>query len=213
MEILRGPRARCMAPARSAAPFVRAESARSHAFDAKARSRHQRTPHTDHAQRRCQRDAQRAGRLTTRSTPECQLDPRCRIHQSAEPVRAGFRRRAGLRRARQSVQPTGEVVARGRQYLRLSHRPHRRTLETQRGFRAQLSYYYQRWHGRRLSVRSDDRRPTTSPSTRPLNPPGDFTNPPLATQLYDSAVPAGVDSLSSAEYYTIQPMTTWIWQH
>lgn len=67
-------------------------------------------------------------------------------------------------------------------------------------FHAQLSYYYQ------LSTADGFPYAATSPGAfnEPISPAtqpsGQFTNPPLATQLYTSPVPAGADRLSSAEY-------------
>jgi outer membrane receptor protein involved in Fe transport len=66
-------------------------------------------------------------------------------------------------------------------------------------FHAQLSYYYQ--------LGNADGFPyvATSPAgyNQPINPVnlpvGDFTNPPVATQLFNAPVPAGADRLSSPE--------------
>jgi len=65
--------------------------------------------------------------------------------------------------------------------------------------RAQLSYYYQRSTADGFPYAATSLAAYNQPSTRLCNPRGDFTNPPLATQLYDAPVPAGVDRLSSAE--------------
>jgi outer membrane receptor protein involved in Fe transport len=71
-------------------------------------------------------------------------------------------------------------------------------------FLAQLSYYYQRATGNGfpyVATSSAAYNQPISAALLPQPPPGGtFTNPPAATQLYDSPVPAGVDSLSSAEY-------------
>jgi outer membrane receptor protein involved in Fe transport len=66
--------------------------------------------------------------------------------------------------------------------------------------RAQLSYYYQRSTGNGFPYAATSSVAYNQPINPAAQPQGNFTNPPLATQLYDSPVPAGVDSLSSAEY-------------
>ncbi len=66
--------------------------------------------------------------------------------------------------------------------------------------RAQLSYYYQRSTANGFPYAATSLAAYNQPINPAAQPAGDFTNPPLATQLYDSPVPAGVDSLSSAEY-------------
>jgi outer membrane receptor protein involved in Fe transport len=66
-------------------------------------------------------------------------------------------------------------------------------------FHAELSYYYQ------LSNADGFPYIATSPAgyNQPINPAslptGNFTNPPVATQLFNAPVPAGVDRLSSPE--------------
>ncbi len=66
--------------------------------------------------------------------------------------------------------------------------------------RAQLSYYYQRATANGFPYAATSLAAYNRPINPAAQPSGDFTNPPLAAQLYDSPVPAGVDSLSSAEY-------------
>ncbi len=64
---------------------------------------------------------------------------------------------------------------------------------------AQLSYYYQleTAHGfPYAATQLAAYNQWISPATQPT---GSFTNPPLATQLYDAPVPAGVDSRSNAD--------------
>ena len=67
-------------------------------------------------------------------------------------------------------------------------------------FHAQLSYYYQLEHagGFPYAARS------TAAFNEPINPAGqpsgDYTNPALATQLFNAPVPPGVNRLSDAEY-------------
>jgi outer membrane receptor protein involved in Fe transport len=68
-------------------------------------------------------------------------------------------------------------------------------------FHAQLSYYYQRSKAGGFPYAATSRAAYNQPINAAAQPQGDFTNPPLATQLYDSPVPVGVDSLSSAEYF------------
>ena len=65
---------------------------------------------------------------------------------------------------------------------------------------AQLSYHYQRDTANGFPYVATGRAAYNQPINPAGQPPGNFTNPPLAAQLYDSPVPAGVDSLSSAEY-------------
>ncbi len=67
-------------------------------------------------------------------------------------------------------------------------------------FHAQLSYYYQRATANGFPYAATSLAAYNQPINPAAQPAGNFTNPPLATQLYDSAVPPGVDSLSSAEY-------------
>ena len=66
--------------------------------------------------------------------------------------------------------------------------------------RAQLSYYYQRATANGFPYAATSLAAFNQPINTAAQPQGNFTNPPLAPQLYDSPVPAGVDSLSSAEY-------------
>jgi len=65
---------------------------------------------------------------------------------------------------------------------------------------ALLSYHYQRDTANGFPYVATSRAAYNQPINPAGQPPGNFTNPPLAAQLYDSPVPAGVDSLSSAEY-------------
>jgi outer membrane receptor protein involved in Fe transport len=65
---------------------------------------------------------------------------------------------------------------------------------------AQLSYYYQRATANGFPYAATSNAAYNQPINDAAQPPGPFTNPPLALQLYDSPVPAGVDALSSAEY-------------
>jgi outer membrane receptor protein involved in Fe transport len=65
--------------------------------------------------------------------------------------------------------------------------------------RAQLSYYYQRSTADGFPYAATSLAAYNQPINPALQPSGNFTNPPLATQLYDAPVPAGVDRLSSAE--------------
>jgi iron complex outermembrane receptor protein len=65
---------------------------------------------------------------------------------------------------------------------------------------AQLSYYYQRATANGFPYAATSNAAYNQPINDAAQPPGPFTNPPLAPQLYDSPVPAGVDALSSAEY-------------
>lgn len=67
-------------------------------------------------------------------------------------------------------------------------------------FHAQLSYYYQRATANGFPYAATSLAAFNQPINAAAQPSGDFTNPPLATQLYGAPVPAGVDSLSSAEY-------------
>jgi iron complex outermembrane receptor protein len=66
---------------------------------------------------------------------------------------------------------------------------------------AQLSYYYQRSTAGGFPYVATSRAAYNQPINTAAQPAGDFTNPSLASQLYDAPVPAGVDSLSSAEYF------------
>jgi len=66
---------------------------------------------------------------------------------------------------------------------------------------AQLSYYYQRSTAGGFPYVATSRAAYNQPINPAAQPAGDFTNPSLAGQLYDAPVPAGVDSLSSAEYF------------
>ncbi|MFX8331663.1 hypothetical protein ABTL50_19945, partial [Acinetobacter baumannii] len=65
----------------------------------------------------------------------------------------------------------------------------------------QLSYYYQRSTAGGFPYVATSSAAYNQPINPASQPAGTFTNPSLATQLYDSPVPAGVDSLSSAEYF------------
>ena len=66
---------------------------------------------------------------------------------------------------------------------------------------AQLSYYYQRSTAGGFPYAATSRAAYNQPINPAGQPAGDFTNPSIAGQLYDAPVPAGVDSLSSAEYF------------
>jgi len=66
-------------------------------------------------------------------------------------------------------------------------------------FRGELSYYYQLASAEGfpyVATQTSAYNDWISPATQPT---GTFTNPPLATQLYNSPVPAGVDALSNAD--------------
>jgi iron complex outermembrane recepter protein len=67
-------------------------------------------------------------------------------------------------------------------------------------FHAQLSYYYQRATANGFPYAATSLAAYNQPINPAAQPSGNFANPTLATQLYNSPVPAGVDSLSSAEY-------------
>jgi iron complex outermembrane recepter protein len=66
--------------------------------------------------------------------------------------------------------------------------------------RAQLSYYYQRATAGGFPYIATSITSYNQPISAAALPVGNFTNPPVATQLYDAPVPPGVDRLSSAEY-------------
>ncbi len=66
-------------------------------------------------------------------------------------------------------------------------------------FHAQLTYYYQQMQAGGFpyaATQTAAYNAWISPATQPV---GTFSNPALATQLYNSPVPAGVDSLSNAD--------------
>ena len=66
-------------------------------------------------------------------------------------------------------------------------------------FHAQLSYYYQLSTADGFPYASTSTAAYNKPISPLLQPSGNFTNPPLATQLFNAPVPAGVDSLSNAQ--------------
>ena len=66
-------------------------------------------------------------------------------------------------------------------------------------FHAQLTYYYQQMQAGGFPYAATQNAAYNawiSPATQPT---GNFTNPPLVPQLYNSPVPAGVDDLSNAD--------------
>jgi iron complex outermembrane recepter protein len=66
-------------------------------------------------------------------------------------------------------------------------------------FHAQLSYYYQLSTADGYPYAATSTAAFNQPISPSLQPTGNFTNPALATQLYNASVPAGVDSLSNAQ--------------
>lgn len=66
-------------------------------------------------------------------------------------------------------------------------------------FHAQLSYYRQISKAGAFPYIATSSAAYNQPVSAANQPSGTFTNPALATQLYNSAVPAGVDRLSTAE--------------
>ena len=66
-------------------------------------------------------------------------------------------------------------------------------------FHAQLSYYYQLSTANGFPYASTSTKAYNEPISPLLQPSGNFTNPALATQLFNAPVPAGVDSLSNAQ--------------
>jgi outer membrane receptor protein involved in Fe transport len=66
-------------------------------------------------------------------------------------------------------------------------------------FRAQLSYYDQISNAGGFPYIATSSAAYNQPISAANQPAGTFTNPALATQLYNSAVPTGVDRLSTAE--------------
>jgi len=67
-------------------------------------------------------------------------------------------------------------------------------------FHAQLSYYYQLSRASGFPYAARDTTQFNEPISPATQPSGTYTNPPLAPQLFNAPVPAGVDSLSDAEY-------------
>ena len=65
--------------------------------------------------------------------------------------------------------------------------------------RAQLSYYYQFANAGGFPYAATNSAAYNQPISPALQPSGTYTNPALATQLYNSSVPAGVNSLSNAD--------------
>ena len=66
-------------------------------------------------------------------------------------------------------------------------------------FKAQLSYYYQFANAGGFPYAATTGAAYNQPISPNTQPPGTFTNPSLAPQLYNAPVPAGVDSLSNAD--------------
>ena len=66
-------------------------------------------------------------------------------------------------------------------------------------FHAQLSYYYQLSTADGFPYASTSTAAYNQPISPALQPSGNFSNPALATQLFNAPVPAGVDSLSNAQ--------------
>ena len=66
-------------------------------------------------------------------------------------------------------------------------------------FKAQLSYYYQFADAGGFPYAATTGAAYNQPISAALQPSGTFSNPALATQLYNAPVPAGVDSLSNAD--------------
>ena len=66
-------------------------------------------------------------------------------------------------------------------------------------FHAQLSYYHQTSNADGFPYAATSSAAYNQPISPANQPSGAFTNPALATQLYNSPVPAGVDRLSTAE--------------
>ena len=62
-------------------------------------------------------------------------------------------------------------------------------------FHAQLSYYYQLSTANGFPYASTSTKAYNEPISPLLQPSGNFTNPALATQLFNAPVPAGVDNL------------------
>ena len=67
-------------------------------------------------------------------------------------------------------------------------------------FHAQLSYYYQLARAQGFPYAATNTAAFNEPISPATQPSGNFTNPSLATQLFNAPVPPGVDSLSDAEY-------------
>ena len=65
--------------------------------------------------------------------------------------------------------------------------------------RAQLSYYYQFANAGGFPYAATTGAAYNKPLSAALQPPGTYSNPALATQLYSAPVPTGVDSLSNAD--------------
>ena len=65
--------------------------------------------------------------------------------------------------------------------------------------KAQLSYYYQFADAGGFPYAATTGAAYNQPISAALQPAGTYSNPALATQLYNSSVPAGVDSLSNAD--------------
>jgi outer membrane receptor protein involved in Fe transport len=66
-------------------------------------------------------------------------------------------------------------------------------------FHAQLSYYHQQATANGFPYAATQTAAYNQPINPAGQPPGNYTNPPLAVQLYNAPVPAGVDSLSNAD--------------
>ena len=66
-------------------------------------------------------------------------------------------------------------------------------------FHAQLSYYYQFANAGGFPYATTNGAAYNQPISAALQPSGNFSNPALATQLYNAPVPAGVNSLSNAD--------------
>ncbi len=66
-------------------------------------------------------------------------------------------------------------------------------------FHAQLSYYYQLSTANGFPYAATSTTAYNQPISPVLQPSGNFTNPALATQLFNAPVPAGVGALSNAQ--------------
>ena len=66
-------------------------------------------------------------------------------------------------------------------------------------FHAQLTYYYQLGTANGFPYVATQLAAYNQPISPAGQPAGTYTNPPLATQLYNAPVPPGVDSLSNAD--------------
>lgn len=67
-------------------------------------------------------------------------------------------------------------------------------------FHAQLSYYYQLSRANGFPYAATSTAAFNEPISPATQPSGNYSNPALATQLFNAPVPPGVDSLSDAEY-------------